>query len=674
MILNETDELVRQINEKGSQRAALFYARPKGGTRAEADDEAGPIDLDARTVEMAFASETEKVERWFGIEVLVCTPEAVDLSLLNNRAPVLEMHNWHQQVGVVDEARVDPDHIARAVTRYSRSQRGEEILQDIADGIRGKVSVGYRVLEMKLVEEREDGPDVYHITKWQPFEISIVSVPADDAVGVGRSAATRDPAHPPPESDSNAGGEGRSADPVVSDSPATPEPVTPEPETREAIVMTEQEKQAAAKAARQQGSADESQRVADILDTAEAYNADPELVRTMLRDTSKTKHDLAEALLSARAEERGTQAEGPEIGMSDKEVRQFSFLKMFRAMAFPESTQFRKEAAFEFECSLAAADKHKGERKGDQMIPHDVLVAGRAMDAGTLRAAGFNTRALSATLADTGNALVGTQHLAASFIDLLRNRMVLAGLGAMTLTGLNGNLAIPRQVGGASMYWLDPENNDIPAEGLPSFDQVALTPKNAAAFTELTRQLLLQSSPDAENLVRMDLAKQMALGLDKAALYGTGIDGQPRGIINMTGINTVDFAGVNPTFAEVVQMETEVALDNADEGNAAYAMGAGLRGYFKTTEKFTGSNGATIWEPGNQVNGYGAVVSNQVEAADLLFGNFSDVIIGMWGGLDMLVNPYSGDKAGTVRITAHQSCDTAGRHPESFCHGKQFTP
>ncbi|WP_160153338.1 phage major capsid protein [Microbulbifer sp. ALW1] len=670
MILNEQDELVRQINERGSQRAALFCARPQGGSRADGDEE-GPVNLEARTVEMAFASETEKVERWYGIEVLICTPEAVDLSLLNNRAPVLDMHDWHQQVGVVDEARVDPDHIARAVTRYSRSQRGEDILQDIADGIRSKVSVGYRVREMKLVEEREDGPDVYHITKWQPYEISTVSVPADDAVGVGRSAATRDPAHNPPESDDNAGGEARSAAPAVSDSPATPKPKS---ETREANTMDPKELEAAREAARKQGGVDETQRVADILDVAEQYNAEPEMVRTFLRDTSKTKHDLMQSLLEARADERGTQAEAPEIGMSDKEVRQFSFLNLFRAMAFPESAEFRKQAAFELDCSVAAAQKHKGERKGDQMIPHDVLVASRAMDVGDLRRAGFDTRSLTATLADTGSNLVGTQHLAASFIDLLRNRMVLSRFGAMVLTGLNGNLVIPRQIGGAGMYWLDPENSDIPAEGLPIFDQVALTPKNAGAYTELSRQLLLQSSPGVENLVRMDLAAQMAIGLDKAGLYGTGANGQPRGIINMTGINTVDFAGVNPTFAEVVQMETETALDNADEANAAYAMGPGLRGYFKTTEKFAGSNGATIWEPGNMVNGYGTAVSNQMEAGDLLHGNFSDVIIGLWGGLDMLVNPYSGDKAGITRVTAHQSCDTSGRHPESFTHGKQFTP
>ncbi|MCX2802254.1 phage major capsid protein [Microbulbifer thermotolerans] len=662
-------ELIRQINEKGSRREALFSFPAKAGVRSDGE-ESSPIDVEKRTVDVAFASETEAVERWYGIEVLICTPEAVDLSALNNRAPVLDMHDPLVQVGVVEGARVDGDRVARATLRYSRSQKGDEIFQDIVDNIRSKISVGYRILEMELAEERENGPDIYHVTKWQPYEISNVSIPADDAVGVGRSAATMGQAHNPKESnDENAGGGARSAEPTVSDSPATPKT-----EIREANTMDPKELEAQREAARKQGGVDEAQRVSEILDVADQYNAPRELVDSHLRDSSKTKHDLAAALLEARAKETGANAEAPEIGMSEKEVREFSFLRLFRSMAFPDNSQFRKEAAFELECSQAASEKFKGERHGSELIPHDVLIASRAMDLSALRRAGFDTRALTATLADTGSALVGTQHMAASFIDLLRNRLVLSSLGAMTLTGLNGNLAIPRQVGGATMYWLDPENSNIPSEGLPVFDQVSLSPKNAAAYTEMSRQLLLQSSPDVENLVRMDLAKQMALGLDRAAFYGTGADGQPRGVINMTGINTVDFSGANPTFAEVVDMETEVALDNADEGSAAYVMGAGLRGYFKTTEKFSGSNGATIWEPGNLVNGYRTVVSNQIDAGDLLFGNFSDVIIGMWGGLDMLVNPYSGDRAGTVRITAHQSCDVTGRHPESFCHGKNFTP
>ncbi|GAA5442643.1 hypothetical protein Misp06_00817 [Microbulbifer sp. NBRC 101763] len=667
MTAKNIGELIRQINDKGSQRAALFCAPPSGGTRAEGDESTSPIDEEARTVEVAFASETEEVERWYGIEKLICTPEAVDLSLLNNDGPVLDSHDRWDQIGVVEEARVDTDRKARARLRYSRVGKGDDYFKDIVDRIRTKVSVGYRVLEMKLAEEREDGPDLYHVTRWQPYEISNVSVPADDAVGVGRSAATPAATPNPPESD-DAGGEGRSAAPTVSDSPATPS----NPKPLEAT-MTEEEKRAAQDAARKQGGTNESQRVADILDIARQYNATNEMVDEYLRDTTKTKHDFTAALLAVRAQERGTQVESPEIGMSEREVGQFSFIKLFRAMAFPEDSSHRNNAAFELECSQAAAQKFEGRRRGSHMIPHDVLVASRSISIQQLQESGFNVRALTATGADTGGNLVGTTHMSTSFIQLLRNRIVLSNLGATVMTGLNGNLAIPRQIGGPGMYWLDPENNNIPAEGLPVFDQVALTPRNGGAYTELSRQLLLQGTPDAENLVRLDLASRMALGIDRAGLYGTGANGQPRGITNMTGINTVDFAAVNPTFAEVVQMETETALDNADESSAAYVMGPGMRGYFKTTEKFTGSNGQTIWEPGNQVNGYRTVVSNQADAGDLLHGNFSDVIIGMWGGLDMLFNPYSNDQSGSVRITAFQSCDIAGRHPESFCHGKKFT-
>ena len=670
-------DLIRQINSKGSQRAALFCARPQGGTRAAGDAEGNPVDLEARTVQVAFASETEEVERWYGIEILDCGPESVDLSLLNNRAPVLDMHDWRQQVGVVDSASADPDRICRALLRYSRAQRGEEILQDMADGIRTKISVGYEVLEMRLERESKDGPDVYRITKWRPFEVSNVSVPADDAVGLGRSAAQ--PAQPeqpeaitPESDDDSARGAARSAAPVVGDSPATPK--APTAETREAIAMTEEEKQAAREAARKQGGADEAQRVSDILDVARQYNAPSEMVDTMLRDSTRTKHDLTAAILEARANEQGTRAESPEIGMSEREVQQFSFVNLFRAMAFPDNAEFRKRAGFELECAAAAAETFRGERQGTQMIPHDVLVAGRALDINHLRQRGFNARALTATLGDTGDALVGTTHLAASFIDLLRNRMLLTQLGATSLTGLSGNLAIPRQTGGASTYWLDPENSDITAEGLATFDQVGLTPKTLGAFTEISRQLLLQGSPDVENLVRMDLAKQIALGMDSAALYGTGANGQPKGLVNQTSINKTDFAAVLPTYLEVVDMETQVALDNADEASSAYAVGAGMRGHLKTTEKFTGTNGSPIWEPGNQVNGYTAATSNQVAAGDMFFGDWAQMIVGMWGGLDMQVNPYSLDKSGAVRVTAFQTCDTACRHAESFNHGKQHTP
>ncbi|WP_228368205.1 HK97 family phage prohead protease, partial [Klebsiella pneumoniae] len=164
----------------------LKEIQERGILRREA--EVGAIDVDARTVELSFSSEIE-YERWFGIEVLGHDAHEVDLTRLNNDAAVLWMHNWDDQRGVVvrDSAHIGTDRKGRCIARYSRSAEGEKLFQDIVDGIVTKVSVGYSVNGMKLVEERDD-IDVYRVTSWAPYEVSNVSVPADDTVGVGRSA------------------------------------------------------------------------------------------------------------------------------------------------------------------------------------------------------------------------------------------------------------------------------------------------------------------------------------------------------------------------------------------------------------------------------------------------------------------------------------------------------
>lgn len=144
------------------------------------------IDLEARTVEIAFSSDTESVERWFGIEVLGHAPGEVRMGRLQNNGPVLWMHDQTDQRGVIESARIDADAKGRAVIRLSKSAAGDQLFQDIADGITTHVSVGYNVFGMRLVEER-DGIDVYRVTDWEPYEISLVSVPADTTVGVGRS-------------------------------------------------------------------------------------------------------------------------------------------------------------------------------------------------------------------------------------------------------------------------------------------------------------------------------------------------------------------------------------------------------------------------------------------------------------------------------------------------------
>jgi HK97 family phage major capsid protein len=189
------------------------------------------------------------------------------------------------------------------------------------------------------------------------------------------------------------------------------------------------------------------------------------------------------------------------------------------------------------------------------------------------------------------------------------------------------------------------------------------------AFTDVTRQLLIQSSLDVEALIRNDLTSAIALTIDKAGLEGAGTSGAPTGILSTSGVNTVTaFAAANPTFAEVVTLETAVAEDNALMGNLAYILPAGMYGALKTTEKAAGTAQFVI-EPGGTMNGYRAIVSNQATAGNLYFGNFSDLLIGMFGGLDIVVDPYTASTTGTIRVVALQSVDVAVRHAVSFAFG-----
>jgi len=207
-----------------------------------------------------------------------------------------------------------------------------------------------------------------------------------------------------------------------------------------------------------------------------------------------------------------------------------------------------------------------------------------------------------------------------------------------------------------------------PTESQPTVDQVSLVAKTLGAYTEFSRRLMLQSSIDVEQMVRTELATVIALEIDRAALYGTGSSSQPEGLKFVTGINTEDFNAAAPTYAEIVSMETKVAADNADIGAMSYITNSTIYGGFKTTEK--ASNTAQfILEPGGTVNGYNVVRSNQVASGDVFFGVWNQMIMGMWGALDIQVNPYALDKSGSVRVTALQDVDVAVRHPEAFCRG-----
>lgn len=604
-------ELLRKVQEEKFERSFRVEVR------AEAEDG----DDESRIIELAFSSE-EPYERWFGTEILDHKPESIRLGRLLGGAPVLVEHDRTDHVGVVESVEIGSDRKARAKVRFGRSARASEIFADIKDGIRQLVSVGYMVHRM-VKESETEGEAVYRITDWEPFEISIVSVPADATVGVGRSHQTRDEPSQTKE------------DPAMDKTKETAEP------------------QVTA------GNEAERKRVSALLALGRKHN-EIELAERFINNG-----DTVDQFTAALLERAGYKAvtdhpgDGKKIGMDEKEIKQFSFLKLMNALANPNDRAAQKAAEFEFECTRAAAEKLDREAKGT-VIPFDVL-SHRDMTVGTGADGGFT---------------VNTKVDAASFIEMLENAIVMRAAGARLLTGLKDNILIPRQIGGAVAYWV-PESG-APTESAPTFDQVPMSPKTVAAFTDISRKLLIQSSLSVEQFVRMDLALRIALAIDYAAFAGTGASNQPRGILNTTGVGLVPGGtnGAAPTWSHIVKLETEVAVDNALAGSLGYMTNAKVRGVLKETEKFSGG-GREIWGEGNApLNGYAAHVSNMVPGnltkgsgtnlSAICFGNFADVLIGLWSGLDILVNPYINSGTGTVRIEAYQDADVALRHAQSF--------
>lgn len=621
------------------------------------------IDEQNRTVEVAFSSEAE-VERWFGIEVLSHELGAMRTERLENGAPVLWMHNWEDQRGVVESVSIDADRRGRAVLRIGKSKLADELWQDILDGIVRHVSVGYKVIRVE-VEERSGMPDLVTVIDWEPFEISFVSVPADPTVGIGRSME-------------NAPDERKSRSENTDDSLCNSE--TQEFSMNEKILRDAKgnlvralvdENGAISKVLEiiekagddaRAASETERNRVRSIMDMAEKYGAE-DLARDAVKSDTSID-DFQRQLLDHLNDNRGkplSDQNGADIGMTDKEVRQFSFIRALRALANPTDRRAQEQASFEYEASRAAADKMEKEPQGI-LVPADVLKRS------------LNTATSGVATGDTGGYSISTNLMSQSFVEMLRNRTVLMQL-ATTMGGLVGNILIPRQSSGATGYWIG-EDDDAPEDGL-DLDQIGMSPKTVAALSEVTRKLLMQSSLDVEALIRSDLARALALTIDYAGFYGTGSGNQPRGIANTSGINAVDFAGASsggtgvlPTYAEVVAMESSIAADNADVNSMAYTMASGMRGHFKTTQKFSGTDGSPVWEPGNTVNGYSTQVTNQILAGDLFFGNFADLLIGMWGGLDLTVDPYTHSSKGRIRVVAMQDVDFVLRRVESFCLGR----
>lgn len=561
------------------------------------------------SIECSFSSE-EPVDRSFGVEVLDHSPSSVDLSRLNNSAPLLLNHDWNDQVGVVEKAEIANGQ-GKAKIRFSKSVKGREIWQDVKDNIRRNMSVGYRIT--KIVEEVDKVKDetICRVTGWLPMELSIVGIPADNSVGIGRKQDVSE------------------TEAVITRMVKEEKPVITI--KKEELKMTPEERAEMLKG--------EQGRAKELLAIGKRHKLEDEAAQAISEGTSVA--DFSRNVLDKLAERQASMKQAPQV-ISEKEAKKFSFIRAINALAFPNEKKFQEDASYEREVSSAASKAYGTQARGI-MIPNEVLKRD------------FNTTA--------GASLIQTSVLTGSLIETLDNMAVVMGLNPTVLRGLVGNIQIPRQTAGLTVQH-KAESGAADASA-PTFDDIDLSPKTATANTIISRKMLLQTSLDCENFVKNELAKRIALMVDYTALRGTGAN-TPVGILNTTGIGAIAWGSTDtPSWGKIVDLETEISKDNALLGSMNYLMPAVFAGICKQTVKVS-NYPVYLLDEQLRMNGYPVKVTNQMPASTVLFGNFADLILAFWSGIDIIVDPYTQSTKADVVVSAHYDYDIGVRHPQSF--------
>jgi HK97 family phage major capsid protein/HK97 family phage prohead protease len=572
------------------------------------------------------------VERWFGAEVLDHTKSAIDMSRAANGLPLLYNHDTDQPIGRLEEVALRKDGRLGGMIRFSRNTRAQEVRMDVEDGILTDMSVGYRINEW--VEERAAGSDkaTYRATNWTPMEGSIVPVPADHTVGINRGADLSAPKAP-----------------VTPEEQHMAEEVTPTPAPAPVAVSGE----------RGMPRELETKLIAQVADTFEMQRELPRWIGAgmSLEDVRKDVEKVA-----TRKAQEATPA--GHVELSEKEQQSYS---MSRAILSLADTTGRSRNGLEWEISDEIAKRTGRTPQGLYMplsMQHRASVTGNIVGTSSLGGAAVQTSLLS-------------------LIEILRNRLIASQAGVTVLSGLTDSISFPRQITANTFTWTG--ENPTAANSLTALtlDNVTMSPKTGMASTAFSRRALAQTSPDVQNMVTNDLMRICAIGVDSAVFNGLGSANQPTGIraTSSIGNRTLGSAGAALSWADLVGLETDVAVANADGGTLAYVTNAKVRGKLKQTLKTTTAGSSFLWEGGNDpgtINGYRAFASQQIPSnltqgtsgticSSIIFGDFAQAILGLWGdAVDLIVDPYSSKNQNMIEVTAVLMCDVAVRHPEAF--------
>ena len=611
----------------------------KPQTRLLQMQEAPIVDIDQRKITFPFSSELP-VQRWYGNETLAHDAGSADLSRLNDGAPLLFNHEMNDVIGKVERAWINPtERRGYATVRFAKTARAEEVLGMVRDEILPNVSFMYRILD--AVDNPKTG-DV-RVTKFEPLEISIVTVPADQSVGIGRAFAneetevrmTRIEATPAPQGvQTTAQAKGATMSEAIVN-PAAPVVTEPELQAKNPIAYEQARKQA-------------------IINLVRANKLDERIGNAWITQGASMEQVSKDILqiLDERSKSNPT-ASAAHLALENKEVRKYSVLRAMRAASSGDWS----EAGLERDASQEVA-KRIGRPAGKQgfFVPMEI-----------------QQRDLTVASGSGGGYLKATDNQ--SFIELLRNRMVVREMGARIMSGLVGNVTIPKQTAAATAYWLTDEATAI-TESAQTFGQLALTPRTVGALTQISRLLMLQSSPSAEQLVMTDLGAVLAIAVDLAALAGTGTE-QPTGIIQTASIG--GFTGTSLAAAGLLDAQADVAAANALAGSLGYVTTPAVAALLMARPELPTTGTTRMWQ-GNMrdgtILGFKAMSSAQMPTADMIFGDWSQLVIGEWGVLELATSESANTAdfhKGITTLRAFYTVDVGVRYAGAFSLATSIT-
>lgn len=605
--------------DKQTNKAIITTIKHQRLYRAVPLQSAGLND-DDRKIHFSFSTETPIMHSLPSLNnqpvyvVLGHKENEINLAKLNKgRNPILLEHDPKLQVGVVDGAAA-ANGIGEAWGRVSRSALGSDTWQDIKDGIKNQISVGTTIQQLSRIDDI-DGIPAYRATQWTPFELSVVSLAADESVGIYRCEDFTD------------------SQTITNEVINQMDNLDKKEET---VVVKDNTKETL-------------DRAGAILDAGMAHG-EVEMARDYIK-RGLTINDFNQSLLEKMSKKQvPIDGKSAEIGLSPREVKRFSVLRAINAQI---GNRWDK-AGFELECSRAV-EKQFGVTAKGFYIPMDVLH--RDLD--------WTTEATD---------LVKTNLLTGSFIDLLYKKTVMRELGATFLEGIVGNIDIPRMSGGATVYWAASEQAGL-SESTQTFDKISLSPKSMGCVSDVSKLLLNQTAFSAEQMLLNDMARAIAVGIDTYALSGSGISGQPTGLLG-SGI-TADDIGTSTgiTYADIVSLESSVATQDADIGALAYLTTPKVRGKLKQVFTNATYGSLPVWGADNMVNGYRGIVSNVVPSTIdtdhhvCVYGNWADLIICLFApGLDVTVDPFTLSKTRLVSLICYMDIDFGVRHVKSFAY------